>query len=316
MPEQQNIIQLKVETNENNQQFTKDNMSISTVEKFVELASKFALIAKKLNPDATFKIVEGSIGLATPFADTISTEIDNVIDGESEDQELVKWMREIQNTFQANGHAYSFNVFHNGNVKNYAPIIKEARQFRAKRKQPLESEFRLNFFRGKLFDAGGRNPNIHIDDTDGNGEIKIYCNEKSAQKATKYLYENIYVSAWEELVGDEIVRRKFCEVYDSFETLSEFKSFHESLSGLQELEILSLIHDKCVSLINNNRKKNDGIWVFDLGYIKKFMKPFIHESVDVNVKNTVLIATASFNTTDDLRSVWNVLHESLKQSLR
>lgn len=326
MPPSNNSVVLIVNTDELNQQFTKDSMSLSTVENFLKLASQLTQIARKINPGTTFEIIEGSYGLAAYAGNAETTELDKLIQGvlenDSEDSDFVKCMREIQSVIQANGHAYTFKINTNGHEKNYTNAVKSARQFRTKRRiVNEESTYVLKFMKGKLFDAGGKMPNLHIEDVESNGEIKIDCTEKNAMRAINYLYQTIYVSVWEEFKGHAFVGRRFCDVYDSEETYLDFKNFYESLSGLNELDVLSAVHDKCIDLVKKHRTADPNTtitknkWLFDLGYLRKFVRLFIHESVDVNVKNTILIATATFNDTNDLKSVWSQLQMSLKQAL-
>lgn len=244
--------------------------------------------------EISIKILDGSAVLLAEGPPTkianIYNEFENVINHTSTNKRIIDEWKKVQDLFVKNGLEYEASFITGG---QRMPIYTQLKNAAVKsRRRVAEINPTLHFFKGKLISVGGRQPNIHIDIPNEKVTI-VQCSESSAKRANVFLYDTIRVSAWKEKSsnGDKIIY-KYCDAYTEDEIFDDFKSFifryqqsHDQIASLKE------IHYKCRSFLDRKKYRE----------LRKFIRLFIHESIDVNALKTLLVITQSLKDRDELR---------------
>lgn len=253
----------------------------------IHLSDKREGVKIQIKPGSAVLVAEGSLEQIEEIQDSFN----DIINFKSENKHLIKEWRSIQNLFLANGIQYEANIYLNDIKTSVFVPLKTGKKIRAKPvNTPLQSS--LRFMTGKLIAVGGTNPNIHVEDPEGN-RITIACTEKNARKANRFLYENIRISCWIKLYNKE-EKIELCDSYFEDGEFNMLKSFHENfLATANEIDQLKLLH----------YKSRDFLDVKNYGHFRKFLRLYIHESTDVNILKTLLIVTQSFKTNDSLKEM-------------
>jgi len=274
-----------------------ESMSIEAAKAFSILLSSTAnILALTLNSDdVEIKIKTGSLVLVAESTDDKIEEIEEnfiqILNKKSTNKELVSEWRNIQNLFSQNGLTYEANIIRNNQVNSVLNDIKYSKQFRAK---PTKSNYNtsIKFLNGTLLAVGGKSPNIHIESQDKK-RLTINCSEKSAKKANKFLYDEIHISVWVRKV-DEGVKYELCDSYWRDDPYADLEVFIEEFESAEnEIKALKILHYKCREFLDKKDYTN----------FRKFIRLFIHESIDVNILKTILIITQPFKEHEKLKEM-------------
>lgn len=226
-------------------------------------------------------------GGTTDQINAINNCFEEVVKNQCTINEVVSPWRDIQALFKSNGLYYeaSFKI-ENKSIPIYSKI-KENKKFITK--TPREKrEYELCFYKGELSQAGGNNPNLHIKVDSQERPLIIDCSPASAKKATRFLYENIMISAWKH---GQKGNPKYCDTYANETQFKELELFIEKYNKIEsKVDALIFLHDKCVELIKFNEFKT----------LRKLMRLFDHDSIDINEVKTILVVTKSFKDFDDI----------------
>lgn len=169
-----------------------------------------------------------------------------------------------------------------------------AKPFRLKRtKIKIENNFKVEFIKGKLQQNGGKNPNFHLEINHGE-ELTISCSTSEAIKVNKFLYQDIYISAWAKSNGHKMIYN-FSDLYleKDVHYFNDFKDFFKKLENARDTEQYHLISNKIKSYYNE----------LDFISAKKFIRLFINENSLPVYLRTILINSKVFKYEEELMDV-------------
>ncbi len=166
-----------------------------------------------------------------------------------------------------------------------------SKPFRAKRStSKIKNNFKIEFIKGKLQQNGGENPNFHlkINHTD---ELTISCNIPEAIKVNKFLYQDIYISAWSKFNGHKMLY-DFSDIYleKDINYFKDFKDFFKKLENAKDTEQYHLISNKIKIYYDN----------LDFISARKFIRLFINKNSLPVYLRTILINSKSFKDEEEL----------------
>ena len=151
----------------------------------------------------------------------------------------------------------------------------------------------MEFFTGRLYAVGGKNPNIHIESV---GETyPIDCDEAQARVVNKFLYQDVFISTWVKTAPHKKPKYYFCDHYVNENVYQSLRDFVEHNTSLEGTEVLKHIHYRVVDYVNEG----------DFGNLKKFLRLFTSDIVDIQRQRTVLTVLKSYKDSDDIKSLFD-----------
>ncbi|WP_285009619.1 hypothetical protein [Pedobacter faecalis] len=308
--QEENKLEFIIKTDSSKQKVDLDGMSLEAAKAFSVLFSSVVNIIR-LNDDREgikINIKSGSLVLEATGTEeqieNIQEDLTAIISSKSDNKALVKEWRTIQELFKANGLAYEANIYTGKNIHSVFEALKTGKKLRAKPKF-ITLKSSLVFMTGKLIAVGGSNPNIHLEQTNGN-RITIGCTETNAKKANRFLYEKIRISCWLKKGGDE-EKYELCDSYwndQQYDILNRFLTKFMSITN--EIDQLKFIH----------YTSRDYLDIKDYGSFRKFLRLFIHESTDVNILKTILIVSQAFKDHEQLKEMRNDIKILFEKKIR
>jgi hypothetical protein len=306
----ENKIEFKLTKDIDGSDIELSNMSLEAIKSFnVLLDSVLKIVSNAVNPNnIRIKIEKGSASISAKCdnsqIETIFADYNDVIEHRSSKKELVHPWRSVQDLIVSNGYAYEINFVKDSIPHAVTDNIKSARPIRSRaiRTQP---EFQICFLSGKLQTIGGKNPNFHLIDDEGNADV-IRCNESDAIIVKNSLYHNVYISCWRKNVPDKRPLYFYCDIYPKPSIFDEFKSFIEAYDITELDEFLYQLHNKVKEYLSKKDKT----------HLVKFIKLFNHQSTDVNILKTILVITKAFNDNSSINPSRNLILENLKNKLK
>lgn len=284
------------------------SMPIDVAISFTSLVEALTKIANLTlgNDNLKVQIREGSAVACiygTSLENTVA-EYKEVVENRSTNKDLVEEWRNIQEIFKANGLAYEAYYNIGGVTTDILQPLKAAKRLRVRASEPKKYHTTLQFFSGELIENGGKRPNIHVD-IEGVGEKTIACTKLSAQKANVYLYSKIHFSAWVS-ESDDDVEYQLCDSYSTPEAFENYRSFINDFYSMPLLDALKVLHYKCRDYLDAKEYKR----------LRRFLRLFDHQSVDVNFLKTILIITQGFKEQEDLSGIRNSIKEKFDNRMK
>ena len=264
-----------------------NEMSLQASQSLVKIIEGINKIIEAENdPFIKVRLVEGCVGVEidapTIKMNKIQDEVKKVLNKESRNTPYIEALREIQTVFKANGITYGDKIFSGDATIELVAQLKAIADIRAPKQMSDKEYIGIEFFKGKLFENGGKKPNIHIESI---GErYKINCtNESQARRVRNELYQEVRVSAWVTKTPDKKFVYTFCDYYKeddkiTFQELKDTVGYIITGSGTESLE---KIHDIFYEFIANERFES----------ARLFIKTFCHERIDNNILRTLLLVT-------------------------
>lgn len=264
-----------------------NKMSLQASQSLVKIIEGINKIIEAENdPSINVKLVEGCVGveIEAPIAkmNTIQSEVKKVLNKESRNIPYLEALREIQTVIKANGITYGDNIFSGDATISLVSQLKEIADIRAPKQMSDKDYIDIEFFKGKLYEQGGKTPNIHIETQ--NTVYKINCtSESQARRVRNELYQDIRVSAWVTKQPDQKFKYTFCDYYkdENKVIFQELKDSVRHIITAGGTEPLEMIHDKFYEFISNQRFED----------ARLFIKTFCHHRVDNNILRTLLVVT-------------------------
>jgi hypothetical protein len=305
-----NKLEFKIIKDEKKQDIDITAMSLKAAEAFKTLLTCTLNIIhlSSKTPNVTISIRKGSAMVVAEGGQQqigqIRKGFDAILTRKSSNKKLVKEWRNLQDLVQQNGLAYEFSFYQNNQKEIITNALKENKRFRTI-KVVTKAHSNIKFITGRLIEVGGKSPNIHIDDADGN-KLKISCTERSARKANNFLYDSIYISAWTKERNDDI-EYELCDSYfqKDLPYFYRFQDFITRYRGLPIVAGLKELHFECRKYLDDK----------DYSYLRKFLRLFIHESTDINILKTILILLRPFEQHEKLTGPIKDLHKQFNKQL-
>jgi hypothetical protein len=220
-------------------------------------------------------VVEGAV------ANLILQEFEAVASAKSTNSPIVNLWKGVQDQVQANGLLYEINYVSKDGVYSLHNRIKNAKKFK---KKPVRTKYSnsIEFLHGKLIEAGGVKPNIHVD---VNGQkLTIDCDEDNAVNAISYLYKEIRISVWAKNKDGKGKSYELCDVYENNAYYYAFKELFDQLNVSDKIGGLTLIHRHIKEQLKNEN--------FD--YLRKLLLLWGHDTTDIQTLKIILVITSAF----------------------
>jgi uncharacterized protein YlzI (FlbEa/FlbD family) len=302
-------LELKITTDSNGREIDLSNLSIVAAKSLNQILDSLIKIVEATpeGNDLRIKVVRGSATVIAEGVDSIINRIETdflaVADNKSVNKDIVHNWRNIQSLISRNGLNYEVNFYSRDVKKPILNKIKNTKVFKVK-VQRRPKEFELVFLKGKLIVNGGHKANLHLS---ASGEDRIIeCSRETAIELNKLLYSDIYLSAWKRRSDDKKSKLDFCDSYLSPEIFSEYETFINSMSDLNESEEYVAIHDKIRDYISNE----------EFGKIAKIMRLYNHSSSDIGSLKTILLITKHFKENEKIKSLRSELSKTFESKLK
>jgi hypothetical protein len=273
-----------------------------------KIAKQYREDEKKINFNLNDCCIEVSCLTDAPstMSEKIYNDYEEVNGSGSSNEELVSAYREIQKLLKEDSLNFEFNI----NRNDVADKIKSANYYRV---ATDKFEFKRVVFRKvKLINAGGKDPNLNVELIGNTETLTISCNEIEAKNATKFLYEEIFLSFREYSNKNGKIKRVFVDVYDNSDDLIHYKE-----------DYLKLLNS--VTINNNiNLLVNYTFDIIGEGHIKTFekmLKLFIHKDyvdrkIGKQIIGTILMCSSHLGE-DDKRTIdWENYYKILQDEYK
>ncbi len=282
----ENKFVLRITKDANGQDIDIKAMSLETVKKFMVLAEAFTKIVELTpnNQKITLSITGNSIGMVAEGEDvkTMKEQYEKAKEGDMQVRSLFQPYNAIQSLISANGYEFEAIQFTDGEEKSIQQELKDNGVFKSKPEKKIFNFFPI-FVTGYFYEGGGKvKKNLHIQTVESDKTYKVACTPETSRRARKFLEGTIFISAWKgsSTKGEEYL---FCDAYDHPNMFNELKKFIDDIRDKDEIEVLSEIHDKIRQYIDKKY----------FGRLRKLIRLFLHESVDINILNEFLLLTPS-----------------------
>lgn len=243
---------------------------------FIESLSNFAKLHS--NSDVKLSLKDGCIESALVYEGTeIEKEIQDVIDGISENGEYVKLLKDIQDKIKENGLDYSIIQSINGQRNEITTSFTKTR-FKQKKAAKVEWSESIKFIDGVLYEVGGKtNVNVHIT-TEKDPELVVDCTPDEAKILSKFFLKKVYLCVVKKTQADKI-KYSFVDRYLKEEVYNELKTFYETTQNNNDLGRYDDVHNLIVELVENE----------NLGQLIKIMRLYNLKGSDRGILRTILM---------------------------
>lgn len=272
---------------------------------------EFAKIVNQ-NNDVKIAIKEGSLVSALKFPENrpdIAVEIDSVVKGNSENNDIIKCFKGIQDVIKLNGLSYEVSYKTAGTTNDLTARFR-GNNFKLRRTKKIFSNSEVMFVEGKLYNVGGRkNTNFHIE-TSFSEIMKVNCSKEQAKHVNKALFEKIYVSV-ESVLGDEDEQTfSMLDSYNNEEIMEHYKQTYSNITALNYADKYSAFYDFVFDRLENN-ENNKGI-----REIKHVLRIMNNSGEEAGFLRTALVALKPLKNEPDLTIELNAIAERLKKVLK
>ncbi|SDS97741.1 hypothetical protein SAMN05216490_2218 [Mucilaginibacter mallensis] len=289
-----------------------ESMNLEVVEAFSILIQSLTKIIQNSPNKANLKVRVSKGSVRATIEGVGITEIRNnylqVVHKQTSDKTIVEPWRDLQKLIQKNGLTYSSELTVDGQKTIFHQVLREAPIFRIKKRVKPSLKAQIKFFKGELFQLGGkRNDNIHIE-IDNENTIIIDCSKQQAENATKFFKQKALISAWL-IPGSDKNSYKFCSSY-YYEDLPLFTRFENFIldfeNSTDELDSLDKLHLECFHYLNQK----------DYSSFKKFLQLFNDENINLSIIHSILMLTLPFSKVDELKEVISNLNSIIDKKLK
>lgn len=277
-----------------------DNISIYAAESLLVFIQSFKEFAKSYENQSDFRISikKGSITsslIAPSQSENFVKDIQDLLKGESKDNEKIKLLKGIQDRIKLNGLEYSVKLESiNENIDLTDQFKGKNFSYTREKRQPKTD---LIFLSGELFETGGKTKvNFHI--TRHEEEFKVECSKEEACMINKNLYEKIYFSA-KRTTERGIKSYTFIDSYVNNEQFERYRDFYFSVITNNSIQRFDIVFEKFSSLMNTQRTES----------IVKHMKLFKNEFTERGILRTILMTLKSKIKTPNYVPVLSIYNE-------
>ncbi|MFC3562152.1 hypothetical protein [Pedobacter jamesrossensis] len=300
----ENKLEFKITKDAHGNEIELTNLTVEATESLIlMLQSMKDIISNTPGAEgAKIQVVKGSATVmtvaSTEVIEHFHNDFNNILDKKETNPDIITPWRNFQNLLKANGLIYEANFYTKTEKISVEKKIKKAKKFQAK---PVkrQSNFTIQFLKGKLMEVGGANPNIHLQDLK-----PIKCSENQAIAVNKFLYQDIELLVRKRATTD-IEEYTFCEFFINEEHKAYFKNLLHLLESKSLDDFLFDLHFEIKKLLDTQQ----------FGVVAKVIRLFDHPSIDVNIIKTILVITKSFAEETAIKEVRAKLYHTLKSNL-
>lgn len=300
---------IKINSDSHGNQLSLDNITIEAADALMIMIESLTNIAKLYdeNPDIKISLKNGSIESCLVYPSTgnlIQEEIENIILGNSDNNEKIKFFKTIQDKIKSNGLDYTVINKVNDEIKDLTVIFK-SNNFPLKRVRRTEFYEKVEFIQGRLYESGGKvKTNIHLENT-LQEEYKVECTQEQAIEINQRLYSNIYLSVLKKWRLNQKPTYQLIDSYLSEDKFINYKTFYNDIKNNPTLDRFDLVYNRIVEIIESDEINN--------GEILKIMRLYNNPNSDRGIIRTILMTlkpVISKNTN------LSVMYNSLAKILR
>jgi len=281
-------------------------MPIEAADAFIVFLDSLSKIAKLFQNEEGVRISirEGSAEGVLEYPesiDAISTEFIDVIEGRSYNSEYVRLLKNVQDKIKANGLGYEVSYKIDNSSRDLTTEFK-AKNFVLKRGRRIEWSEKVDFIKGRLFEAGGKTKsNIHLD-VDGK-DIRVECSQQQAKRLNKLLYSDVRLCVLRKWKVEDEPTYSLMDSYVTEETYLLFKNFYQDFQNEKSLDRFDIIYKRIIEAVEKPRIKAEVI---------KLMRLFDHPQADRGVLRTILIALKPLRNDEPIAFMYSGLSEVLR----
>lgn len=260
------------------------NMSLDAAQSVKVFIESFTEYARAHSEDSHIKILDTGNAidniLTLPETGTsASDEILDVINSESESDELVKVFNLIRKRISQNGLSYEVNLKNQDKTVNLTEKFKSKR-FITKQQDDLPLQEEVVFIRGEIYESGGMNvTNIHIKPKKGK-PLGITCSKEQARKFSKVLYTNVFVSAVRQWKKPADATMRLLDVYKNEEQFEIFEKLYSEYTFSESSERFNILR--------NDLTENLAKYGIASPRISRIMRLYNHALSDRGIVRTIL----------------------------
>ncbi len=304
----ENKLEFIIKTDISGEDLDMDNMSITAAKSLVTILDSITKIIEATpgNEDVKITVAEGGsahIVVEAPddYIGTLEADFDSIEDHQCTSPVLVGNWRRIQSLLTGNGMIYEVHFYKDGQSTPLYERITTSRKYVTKGERN-RAEINIDFISGKLYLSGGIRPNMHLQGDDE--KYIVSCDEFQAKNIGALLYTKVFMSTWCKKGN----KRKdlYCDVYTAEATMNELKEFVESnREKTIEAELLAL-HNKVKEYVDLHD---------NFSMLRKLLRLYNQESIEIAVLKTILVATKSFKNNDRIAPLRNDIKRILEKKL-
>jgi hypothetical protein len=234
-----------------------------------------------------------------------ASEIINVVNSESESDDLVKVFNSIRKRISENGLSYEVNLkYQNESVNLTEKFKSKNKRFVTKQQEDLPVQEEVIFVRGEVYESGGKTTtNIHIKPESGR-DISILCSKEQARKFSKRLYTNVFVSAVRQWKSPKDATMRLLDIYQDEE---QFKRFEELYSAYTHNDSPERFDNLRNDLIANLTKYGTSS-----PRILRLMRLYNHALSDRGIIRTILLVLKPLRHEEAVKELYHDLAIVLK----
>ncbi|MBF9141060.1 hypothetical protein [Hymenobacter properus] len=284
------------------------NMSLDAAQSVKVFIESFTEYARAHSEDSHIKILDTGNAidniLTLPEADnSASDEILDVVNSESESDNLVKVFNLIRKRISENGLSYEVNLKHQDEIVNLTEKFKSKRFITKQQADPpLQEE--VVFVRGMIYESGGMNvTNIHIKPKKGK-PLGISCSQAEARKFSKLLYSTVFVSAVRQWKKPKDVTMRLLDVYKDEEQFERFQALYHEYTDSESSERFNKLREDLISTLTKFGAASPRI--------SRIMRLYNHALSDRGIIRTILFILKPLRHEKAIASLYDDLATVLK----
>lgn len=290
----QDKIEIIIDKYPNGDELELDNLSLKATRVLINIMEAFTRIVEvENNPNIKIGLKSGSACFSIEDATGIYDNMLKVVRNEEDrDNKYVSNMivvQEILNTSE-----FGFKAIMKKNDVEIPILNLFDNTFRLKReRKEIKHTFNIGFFKGKLYESGGKKPNFHIEQN--NIKFRVNCSESHAIEVGKFLYKEVKISAWGKLNSNNKMVYDFCDIYNANQDdfYGDFKDFIKDNNSMSGTDPLKHIHYKLKSYYSQGKFKES----------RKFIKLFCNDTADVNRLRSILLISKPFKENNEIKDI-------------
>ena len=287
----------------NNEPVKLASMSSDALDSFMKVVAALKAITESTIPreELSFSIQESSalcsVEAPAKFMNPVYEEMDLAIKGKSEDKEVTKQLRIIQEQLKKESFLYQFKYKQKQKTTNIDKALRNSKKITIKKRTKTPYQFKLKVINGYLNQIGGQNPNYHFDYGQKNS-ITIDCSKSDVITVIENIYQDVYSLT---LSKEWAIRDKKDEFYHKAildkNLVPIFKEFIKAYYKQDDLiEKLTVLHDFVDSQFK--KSKEDGF-----KFLEKLLSAFNDKNYHLSEIKTLLVISKPFKEKEEFKKL-------------
>ncbi|MCM5528987.1 hypothetical protein [Parasegetibacter sp. NRK P23] len=308
-----NRLELKIKKDANGVDIDLENLSIGTVGTFITFVESLKCIIENsiANDEVRIKITKGSACVSTEVTEDQVIKLQDdfqkvVSNGSLSNPSIFNSWNAIHEIIAANGVEYEVNFCKNDITTSILGELKNKDIFRARRSKRKEKKWQLFFETGRMYAIGGKTkPNFHITRRSDHKELAFHFEERFAANYIKFLYSDVFISAWGYQESDGKYHYQIADVYAEENIYNDLRLFFQQLTLARGEDRLRQIFAQIRICLD------DG----NFGLLAKILRLLNNDYWNVSDLRTSLLITKSFKQHPKIAELREEIKEKLEKKL-